>query len=57
MFHHDPDRTDAEIDFIQQENDNFFRGMRAPSQSICAAEQMQIRLTPRQGQTTLIDVS
>jgi len=57
MFHHDPDRTDAEIDFIQQENDNFFRGMRAPSQSICAAEQMQIRLTPRQGQTTLIEVS
>ena len=57
MFHHDPDRTDAEIDFIQKENDNFFRGKRATSQSICAAEQMQIRLTPRHGQTTLIDVS
>jgi phosphoribosyl 1,2-cyclic phosphodiesterase len=57
MFHHDPDRTDAEIDFIQQQNEQFFRGRRAPSQSICAAEQMQIRLTPRRGQPTLIDVS
>lgn len=57
MFHHDPDRTDAEIDFIQKENDNFFRGRRAPAQSLCAAEQMQIRLTPRQGQSTLIEVS
>ena len=57
MFHHDPDRTDAEIDFIQQENEQFFRGRRAPSRSICAAEQMQIRLTPRHGQATLVDVS
>lgn len=57
MFHHDPDRTDAEIDFIQQENNNFFRGRHAPSQSVCTAEQMQIMLTPRQGLTTRINVS
>ena len=57
MFHHDPDRTDTEIDFIQQENEQFFRGRRAPAQSICAAEQMQIRLTPRHGQATLIEVN
>lgn len=57
MFHHDPDRTDAEIDFIQQKNEQFFRGRRAPTRSLCAAEQMQIRLTPRQGQATLVDVS
>ncbi len=47
MFHHDPDRTDTEIDFIQQENEQFFRGRRAPALSVCAAEGMQIRLTPQ----------
>jgi phosphoribosyl 1,2-cyclic phosphodiesterase len=47
MFHHDPDRTDNQIDFIQQDNEQFFRGKRAPSLSVCAAEGMQIQLTPR----------
>ena len=56
MFHHDPDRTDSEIDFIQQENENFFRGRRAPSMSLCAAEHMQICLTARHDQGTLIDI-
>jgi len=55
MFHHDPDRTDAEIDFIQQENKQFFRGRRAPALSVCAAEGMQIRLTP-QGEGTRVTV-
>lgn len=57
MFHHDPDRSDTEIDFIQQENANFFRGKRAPSISLCAGEGMVIRLTPRSGESTVIDVS
>lgn len=56
MFHHDPDRSDTEIDFIQQENANFFRGRRAPSLSLCAAENMHIRLTPRKGQRAAIEV-
>ena len=56
MFHHDPDRSDGEIDFIQQENANFFRGKRAPSISLCAAEHMQIRLTSRQGKRAAIEV-
>jgi phosphoribosyl 1,2-cyclic phosphodiesterase len=56
MFHHDPDRSDAEIDFIQQENDNFFRDRRAPSLSVCAAEGMRIRLTPRRGTASRIDI-
>lgn len=47
MFHHDPDRTDSQIDFIQKDNEQFFRGKRAPSVSVCAAEGMQIQLTPR----------
>jgi len=57
MFHHDPDRTDAEIDFIQKENESFFRGKRAPAISVCAAEQMQIRLTPQRRGATLIEVA
>lgn len=57
MFHHDPDRSDAEIDFIQRENDKFFRGVRAPAMSLCAAEQMRIRLSPQQRGGTLIEVN
>jgi len=57
MFHHDPDRTDTEIDFIQQDNENFFRGRKAPSLSVCAAEGMQIRLTPRAGRQAAIDIT
>jgi phosphoribosyl 1,2-cyclic phosphodiesterase len=56
MYHHDPDRTDTEIDYIQKENDYFFRGKRAPARSLCAAEQMRIRLTPQQHGATLIEV-
>jgi hypothetical protein len=56
MFHHDPDRTDTEIDFIQKENDNFFRGKRAPARSLCAAEQMRIRLIPQQHGANVIEV-
>ncbi|MCK5383402.1 MAG: MBL fold metallo-hydrolase [Gammaproteobacteria bacterium] len=56
MFHHDPDRTDTEIDFIQKDNDHFFRGKRAPSISLCAAENMQIKLTAQQDKGTLIEV-
>ena len=56
MFHHDPDRSDAEIDFIQQENENFFRGRGAPSISVCAAEGLRIRLTPQRGKASSIDI-
>ncbi len=56
MFHHDPDRSDAEIDFIQRENENFFRGRRAPSISVCAAEGLRIRLTPQRGKASSIDI-
>lgn len=54
MFHHDPDRTDTQIDFIQKDNDAFFRGKRAPAISACAAEGMQIRLTPRSGASSAV---
>jgi ribonuclease BN (tRNA processing enzyme) len=56
MYHHDPDRTDVEIDFIQQENEQFFHGRRAPAMSLCAAEGMRIRLTPQHGRSAMIAV-
>lgn len=56
MFHHDPDRTDTEIDFIQKDNEHFFCGNRAPAISLCAAENMQIKLTAQKDNRTVIDV-
>jgi ribonuclease BN (tRNA processing enzyme) len=49
MFHHDPDRTDLHLDFVQKDNDQYFHGKRAPALSVCAAEGMQIRLAARSG--------
>lgn len=57
LFHHDPDRTDTEIDFIQQDNERYFKDHRAPSICLCAAENMQIKLTPNRDQGTVIEVS
>jgi phosphoribosyl 1,2-cyclic phosphodiesterase len=56
MFHHDPDRTDTEIDFIQKENELFFQGKHAPSISLCAAENMQIKLTAQLDKPTVIEI-
>ncbi len=56
MFHHDPDRTDTEIDFIQKDNEHFFHGKHAPAISLCASENTQITLTARQEKTAVIDI-
>jgi ribonuclease BN (tRNA processing enzyme) len=45
MFHHDPDRSDSELDEIQIENEKYLKSHRAPAQSICAAEGMQLSLS------------
>ena len=45
MFHHDPDRSDAELDEIQIENEKYMKSHRAPTRSLCAAEGMEIKLT------------
>ncbi|MDH3386260.1 MAG: MBL fold metallo-hydrolase [Gammaproteobacteria bacterium] len=45
MFHHDPDRSDSELDEIQIENQNYLKSHRAPTRSVCAAEGMSISLT------------
>jgi phosphoribosyl 1,2-cyclic phosphodiesterase len=45
MFHHDPDRSDSELDEIQIENEIYLKSHRAPDRSVCAAEGMSIKLT------------
>jgi len=44
MFHHDPERTDGELDEIQIENEKHLRSHRTLIKSLCAFEGMKIRL-------------
>lgn len=45
MFHHDPERTDTELEEIERENAAFFKSTRSPSKSIVAAEGMHLQLS------------
>ncbi|MCP4389109.1 MAG: MBL fold metallo-hydrolase [Gammaproteobacteria bacterium] len=45
MFHHDPDRSDSELDEVQIENEKYLKSHRAPTRSLCAAEGMTISLS------------
>ena len=57
MFHHDPDRTDGELDEIKRENEIFFSGKHASIRSFCAYEGLEIKLTkPVFGGDTLYEV-
>ena len=57
MFHHDPDRTDSELDEIQIENERYMKSHRAPTRSLCAAEGMELVLSkPLIGGRTRIEV-
>lgn len=57
MFHHDPDRTDAQLDHAVGENETFFRRKRAPVKSLCAFEGLEIALSkPRGGGDTQFDI-
>ena len=57
MFHHDPDRSDAELDEVQIENEKYLKSHRAPTRSVCAAEGMRIHLSkPVLGGDTLIEI-
>ena len=56
LFHHDPDRLDDEIDIIQKDNEHFFDGSHTPTASYCAAESMQITLSPQQNRKSAIKV-
>ena len=57
MFHHDPDRSDSELDEIQIENEIYLKSHRAPTKSVCAAEGMRITLSkPVLGGATQIEI-
>ncbi len=57
LFHHDPDRTDAELDEIQTENETYFKQHYDNNKSYCAAEGMQITLSRQiAGGNSLIEV-
>ena len=58
LFHHDPERTDAELDEIQLENERFFKQHYDNNKSYCAAEGMQITLSKQiAGGNTIIEVT
>ena len=57
LFHHDPDRTDAQLDEIQIENEKFFKEKYDNNKSYCAAEGMKITLQNQiAGGKTIIEV-
>ncbi len=57
MFHHDPDRSDSELDEIQIENHAYFKHHRNTIKCICAAEGIQIKLSrPIIGSDTLVEI-
>ena len=57
LFHHDPDRTDAQLDEIQIENEKFFKEKYDNNKSYCAAEGMKITLKKQiAGGNTIIEV-
>lgn len=57
MFHHDPERSDSELDEIQIENEKYLKSKRAPTRSVCAAEGMRISLDkPVSGGATRISI-
>lgn len=45
MFHHDPDRSDSELDEIQIENGRYFKTKNSSIQCYCAAEGMEIKVS------------
>ena len=58
MFHHDPERSDAQLDEIQIENEKHLKSHRTPTRSVVAAEGMQIKISkPVFGGDTLCEIS
>jgi ribonuclease BN (tRNA processing enzyme) len=44
LFHHDPDRTDSELEHIQQETTLFFEEKNVPTKGICAWQGLVIEV-------------
>lgn len=56
LFHHDPERTDAQLDQIQRDNEVFFKGRRAPIRSFCAWEGMRLRPSRDSNGTSVLEI-
>jgi phosphoribosyl 1,2-cyclic phosphodiesterase len=52
LFHHDPDRSDLELDQIQAESEHFFADQGAAVQVICAWEGLVLDIRPRRGRAS-----
>jgi len=58
MFHHDPDRTDSQLDEIQIENEAYLKNIDSTLKSYCAAEGMKISLHKQiTGDKTIIEIN
>jgi len=44
LFHHDPDRSDTELEQIQVQTNAYFRGKNSPIKSLCAWEGLELEL-------------
>jgi phosphoribosyl 1,2-cyclic phosphodiesterase len=49
LFHHDPDRSDRELDQIQAQSETFFSKQGSPTRVMCAWEGLVLDLRPRRG--------
>ncbi len=58
LFHHDPERNDAQLDEIQIENESFLKQKNTELRSYCAAEGMKIKLEKQlTGNKTIIEIN
>ena len=44
LFHHDPDRTDAQLEQIQQETETFFKNKNSRTRGLCARQGMVLQV-------------
>jgi phosphoribosyl 1,2-cyclic phosphodiesterase len=52
LFHHDPDRSDLELDQIQVQSEQFFVAQKSPVQVICAWEGLVLDIRARRGRSS-----
>ena len=58
MFHHDPDRSDGDLNEIQIENERYFKAKRTAIKSYCAAEGMEVNVSKQSSDNrTIIKVT
>lgn len=56
LFHHDPERTDTQLDEIQRENDVWFKGQGTSIRNFCAWEGMRLKPGRTSGGKTVLEL-